>query len=164
MAEKNIAALLREDTRTVQVSFGAGRLADDMDELERDARGDAPLKTTRSYAKAPDQKFYTYVTNLALTVGDTVVVEAGDTLKLAAVRRVDDNVAIEPNDPTKYRWVVQKVDFTEHLANEARNAEIDTAVAEAYKANLRKSFAQQILSGLPDAQRDKVSALLGGPK
>lgn len=163
MAEKNIAALLREDTRTVQVSFGAGRLAE-VDDFDGDLDERLPPGAKRSYAKAPDQKFYTYVTNLALTVGDTVVVEAGDTLKLAAVRRVDDNVAIEPNDPIKYRWVVQKVDFTEHLANEARNAEIDTAVAEAYKANLRKSFAQQILSGLPDAQRDKVSALLGGPK
>lgn len=163
MAEKNIAALLREDTRTVQVSFGAGRLADDVDEIDT-GLGPPLTKAQRSYPKAPDAKTYTYVTNLALTVGDTVVVEAGDTLRLAAVRRVDDNVAIEPNDPVRYKWVVQKVDFTEHTANEARNAEIDTAVAEAYKANLRKSFAQQILSGLPDAQRDKVSALLGGPK
>lgn len=158
--EKNIAALMRQDTRTVHVSFDA-----------RDAEPTAYEKVLLSQystfgqkAKAPDTKQYTYVTELHLAVGDFVVVPAAGRLQVAYVRQVDDQVAIEPNSDIKFGWVISKIDMTAALACEARNKQIEEAVAEAYKANLRRGFAQQVMAGLDDTSKERIAALIGGPK
>lgn len=155
--EKNIAALMREDTRTVQVTFD--QVANDFDEIES-----SPPAAGLNRAKSTTAKSYTYVTDLDLVVGDTVVVEARGLLALARVRSVDDDVAIEPNADTKFKWVVAKVDQARYLENVKRNAEIEEAVANAYRHNLRRSFAQNILAALDDASRGRIGALLGGKK
>ncbi len=152
--DKNIAALMREDTRTVKVSFD--QVAEEFDEIE------TPSRFSTQRAKAPNAKQYTYVTDLPLERGDTVVVEAKGLLVVAFVREVDDQVNIEPNSDTAYRWVVAKVDLASYAKNMERNREITDLVTEAYKANLRRSFSQQILSGIGDSQRERVTALLKG--
>lgn len=187
--EKNIAALMREDTRTVHVSLdhavipsladfaapllksmtkqeiakaynsayrgSVGAEADDFDD-------DMPIVTSRP--KSPGAKTYTYVTNLALGIGDTVVVDADGQLKLASVRHVDEECAIEPNSTTKFKWVLAKVDLAPAHDNARRNAEIEEAVNNAYRQNLRRGFAQQVLAGIDDASREKLTALIGGAK
>ena len=186
--EKNIAALMREDTRTVHVSldhaviptladFAApllksmtkqeiakaynsayrGSFDTDLDDFEGQ-----PLITSRP--KPPNAKTYTYVTNLALGIGDTVVVDADGKLKLASVRHVDDECAIEPNSTTKFKWVLAKVDLAPAHENARRNAEIEEAVNNAYRQNLRRGFAQQVLAGIDDASREKLTALIGSAK
>ncbi len=153
--DKNIAALLREDTRTVGVVFD--QIAKDFDEFDDD---DRPAKS-RQPMKPAGAKDYTYVTNLPLSVGDTVVVEARGLLTLAWVRRVDDDVKIEPNSESAFKWVIAQVDLTGHNDNLRRNEEIERTVSEAYRNNMRRSFAQQILSGVDDAHRDSLQKLLG---
>jgi hypothetical protein len=120
--DKNIAAILREDTKTIGVAFN-----------------------DNGY----DSKAYTYVANFAIEVGDTVVVPSGsdDNFKLASVVRVDDDLEIEPNSNVRYKWAVGKVDFESHFKNMERNKEIERQLATAYRSNARQAYAQQFLVG-----------------
>lgn len=158
--DKNIAALLRQDTKTVHVSFD--QVANDFDELNH-----IESPTSKKYAaqstKPPSAKTYLYVTDMNLAIGDTVIVDARGNLALAFVHVVDDDVKIEPNSNTQYKWVIAKIDLTSHVSNMERNVQIEQAVAEAYRNNVRRSFAQQILSGVDDAHRNSLQRLLGAP-
>ncbi len=158
--DKNIAALLREDTKTVHVSFESG-LAD-FDDLD-----DVVVTTKPAGAKAvrpvPGHlRLYTYVTHLDVKPGDTVVVNASSEIKLAHVIRVDEQAEIEPNSTTAYKWVIDKVDMVAYDENQQRNAEIERTVGEAYRQNLRRSFAQTILGAVDDDKRDSLTKLLKG--
>jgi hypothetical protein len=120
--DKNIAAILREDARTIGVTFG--------DEFA-------------------GSKSYTYITDIALEVGDTVIVPSGsdDRFKMATVDRVDDDLEIQPNANMKYRWIAGKVDFAAYQRNMERNAEIEKLIAKTYRTNARQAYAQQFLVG-----------------
>lgn len=137
--DKNIAALMRSDTRTVHVSFNT------------------ELSSTRNVVEG---KGYTYVTDLVLEVGDLVAVEASDSMKLATVIQVDDNVEIEPNSNIAFKWIVAKVELLHYETTMTLNKNLTDAVATAYKANLRRSFSEQILLGMPEDQRAAVAELL----
>ena len=115
--DKNIAAIVRKDTKTVVVSFGG-------------------------------PKNYVYVTNLELQVGDVVVVKSTSGFSTATVTEVHDDLQIEPDSDTKYIWVVAKVDFTTYDATQLENATIEAQVSKAYQGNLRRTYRQQVLSGL----------------
>lgn len=132
--DKNIAAILRQDTKTIGVVFGDG---------------------------FNQTKAYTYVTSESgIEVGDTVIVPSGsdDNYKLATVSRVDDDLEIEPNSTVAYRWIVCKVSFDSYANNLARNREIEKKLAGAYRTNARQAYAQQFLVG---ASED-VIALVNG--
>lgn len=132
--DKNIAAILREDARTVQVCF---------DITSQDLLG----------------KLYTYVTHLDLQPDDIVVVPVGsDDLKAAKVVVVSEGLDIEPNCDIKFRWVVGKVDVEAHKANMARNKEIEGMLAHSYRMNARQAYAAQFLTGADP----KVLALVKG--
>jgi len=143
--DKNIAALLREDAKTILVHFSASTWEKNM------AKGNG---------REVDNRAYTYVTHLEVAPGDSVIVDASNILKVATVVEVHAGVNIQPNADIKYKWVLMKVDMAPAIANEARNDEIEAVVSEAYKANLRRSFAQQILSGVLPEQQLKLESLL----
>lgn len=131
--DKNIAALLRTDTRTIEV-----------------------LLYTDS-TRAP--KAYTYVTDLK--VNDKVVVDANGEYKLAEIAAVHDGVNIEPNSNVQYKWIISKVDTAQYDANMAKNKEIEQMVGKNYQQNLRRGFAEQILNGMDAKGRSAVTKLLG---
>lgn len=133
--DKNIAAILREDAKTIVVKF-------------TDDNG-----FTQSNA-------YTYITHLNLAVGDWVVVPSGpkDILKICEVVIVDDDLEIEPNSDLKYKWVVDVIDVKAARENRDRNKEIESMLASTYRVNARQAYAQQFLSGADP----KVLALVKG--
>lgn len=122
--DKNIAAILRKDTRTIGVRFD-------------DNFGNS-------------SKEYTYVSCAAVAVGDTVVVPSGsdDEFKLATVSRVDEDLEIEPNATVRYKWVVGKIDFDSYNQNIERNREIERQLSSVYRAHARQAYAQQFLAGV----------------
>jgi hypothetical protein len=76
--------------------------------------------------------------------------------------RVDEDVDIEPNSAITYKWVVAVVDLEQYVKTMERNKTITDAVAVAYKDNLRRSFAQQILSVMPEDKRLALEQLTKG--
>lgn len=135
--DKNIAALLREDAVTVHVVY----------------------QPTEAERKQGFNMAATYVTHLKLEMGDKVLVEEAGKMRLAEVIEVHSTVEIKPNEEIQYKWVLQKADLTEAIANAQRNKQIEDIVSDAY---LRRSFAQQILSGVDDSQRESFTRLLKG--
>lgn len=119
--DKNIAAILREDTKTCKVTFLDG-------------------STTTEY---------TYITHLDVKVDDYVVVQTGSNgaLKVAQISGVDDDLEIEPNSDMKFKWVIDIIDIEAARANQARNQEIERMLASTYRTNARQAYAAQFLSG-----------------
>lgn len=165
--EKNIAALLREDAKTIRVTFSMIREnssfeGEPLDEGERSKSAEL-LRSLGVTGMQNEEgfKLYSYVTHYDVKPFDLVLVEAAGQLKAATVVDVDEEVVVEPGSNMALRWVVQKLDFTEYKANFDRNLEIERLVNEAYKANLRRSFRAQILSGLEGPAADGLTKLLG---
>lgn len=132
--DKNIAAILREDTKTISVQF--------INENGAASRN------------------YTYITHLDVAVGDFVVVPSGghDTWKICEVTEVHEELNIEPNADIKYKRVVDVINSQAARDNQARNKEIENMLAQSYHRNARQAYAQQFLSGADP----KVLALVKG--
>lgn len=121
--DKNIAAILREDAKTISVQFSNSKGA---------ANGIA----------------YTYITHLDVKVGDFVVVPVGheNELKVCEVTELHEDFQIEPNSETKYKWVIDVVDIEAARENQKRNKEIESMLAASYRANARQAYAHQFLA------------------
>ena len=133
--DKNIAAILREDTKTISVQFVNGE----------------GITSSRNY---------TYITHLDVVVGDFVVVPSGgsDIWKICEVTEVHDDLNIEPNSDVKYKWVIDVINAKAARENNARNKEIEGMLAASYRVNARQAYAQQFLSNADP----KVLALVKG--
>lgn len=167
--DKNIAALLREDARTVHVVFPYenGGLGDGsgMPKTSNTQLAHPNAIRTNAGMFADGRPLYTYVTDLDLKVDDYVAVPARGQFKIAQVKGVDSEVLIEPNSDITYAWVIDRVDAARWDANTERNRLIESTVAAAYKKRVKKSFAREILGELGDnADAAKLTALLQGPK
>lgn len=146
--DKNIAALMRRDARTVHVVFRSN------------SESNCGWGTKR----------YTYVSHLELQPGDQVIVPMGYGTKeleqssvttIAWVKAVDDTVKIEPNSDITYKWVISKIDMTAHEANMQHNMDIEAMVADAYRESLRASFSTRVLEFMDADKRAAVTKLLG---
>lgn len=133
--DKNIAAILREDTKTISVQFV----------------NDVGMTSPRNY---------TYITHLDVAVGDFVVVPSGgnDFWKICEVVEVHEELEIEPNADIKYKWVIDVIDKQAANENNSRNKEIEGMLASSYRMNARQAYAQQFLSNADP----KVLALVKG--
>jgi hypothetical protein len=133
--DKNIAAILREDTKTIKVKF---------------------LNETGMVTGTA----YTYITHLNVEVGDCVVVPAGNlnSFKVCEVMEIDNELDIEPNCDIKYKWVIDVVNTDAAQANYQRNKEIESMLSTSYRVNARQAYANQFLVNADP----KVLALVKG--
>jgi hypothetical protein len=133
--DKNIAAILREDTKTIKVRFF----------------------NEQGLASGSG---YTYITHLDVKEGDCVVVPAGgsDVFKVCEVSEVNEDLDIEPNSDIKYKWVIDVVNTEAAQANYQRNKEIESMLAASYRVNARQAYANQFLANADP----KVLALVKG--
>ena len=161
MAEKNIAALVREDTKTIGVRFYQG---------ERD------YKTSSQTAQRVDivdivdldtlvsglsPKEYTYVTHLDFKIGELAIVKAVGELKVAYVSRVDEGCEIEPNLNMKFSWVVDRVNQDEYENQKNINKQLEDTVNKAYKQNVKNQFRSLVLGSIDSEAAAKINLLLG---
>ena len=145
--DKNIAALLREDTYTINVHFINDRFPGDQTILGKD------------YALT--EKTYTYISSIPnLQKDDLVAVYAVGIPKIVVVDSVSSEVDIRPNDTKEYSYVIAKIDFTSYLEDMKTNKEITTTVGKAYKSNLRKNFATMLLAEMDTESREKLLTVI----
>jgi putative ribosome biogenesis GTPase RsgA len=135
--DKNIAAILREDAKTISVQFAS--------------------ETSSTHSRN-----YTYVTHFDVVVGDCVVVPSGqdNVWKICLVSEVHGELNIEPNSDIKYKWVVDVINVQAAQDNHQRNRDIEKILANTYRVNARQAYAQQFLSGADP----KVLDLIKGSK
>ena len=126
--DNNMAALIRNDTKTIKVQFGASKHYTYVTNL--DVRpGDFVV------VQAGDE-FPRY------SVGE--------------ITQVDTDCEIEPNSDLEYKWIVHAFNLEEYLLTMARNKEIETMVSKASRGNMRRTFAESILAGVDPEQRKAI--------
>lgn len=131
--ERNIAALMREDAKTVEVTFNGG------------------------------SKTYTYITSLDINPGDHAIVDCGsDGFKVVQIVGVHEDVEIEPNSDTKFKWLVAKFDLEHYKLNEAKNEQIEKVMATGYRTNIRRQFAASVMACLSDEKKAELTAIVSG--
>ena len=139
--DKNIAAFLREDAYSVTVSF----------QYSENTSG------------------YRYVTTISgLKVGDMVIVpynakslkQQGERLSVAIVLEVFDDLTTPPNADMQEKWVHSKIDHDYYSKLMADNEILQTALATAYRSNLKRSYAAQMLAGVDEATRLTLDSVL----
>jgi hypothetical protein len=153
--DKNIVALVREDTTTVHVKFFP-------DSWEKGVRQFTPTKSNpedldlnRLLDSAP-VKTYVYVTNLKLVPGDLAVVMVGYVPKVVEVQSVDEDINIEPNSEIQYKWIAAKVDLTAFDELTEQNRQLESVLRKEYQARTRRQFRDVFLAG---ASEDVVKQL-----
>lgn len=142
--DKNIAALMRQDCKTVHVLFWKDR-----NDNSAGYQGKRPISLELGTI-APDiysDKRYTYVTDLDFKVRDWALVLVSGVPKVVVIAAVDESCEIEPNDSTTYKWIFGKVDTTNYYENLKKNEEIESIVSSAYKKSLRAQFSQLLMAG-----------------
>ena len=130
--EKNLAALIRDDAKTIKVQFGQ------------------------------TGKVYTYVTHLDVKIGDHVVVPTSDENRysVAEVKAIDDKCNIDQGSDLEYKWVIHVFNLEDHLLNEARNRQIEELVADATRTSMRRTFLENILAGVEPEKRKEIEAVV----
>lgn len=119
MGEKNAVALVRNDTKTVEVEHDSS------------------------------EKTYTYVTTFDLQPDDMIVVKNIRGLTLGKVKAVHERLEIQPNASITYAYVVAKVDMGPYNRLLEENAQIEKVLADAYRLRAQASFREQMLATLP---------------
>jgi hypothetical protein len=155
--DKNVAALLRNDTKTVAVRFYNDR---DERSYSREQKISLNLGMQIGDEQELGNKSYTYVTNLSFEVGELAVVFVSGIPKVVKVVEVHPSCQIEPNENIKYKWITARVDLDEAVENERKNTEIETVIAKSYKRNLKSQFKSLLLADVtPEDQQVLLSCL-----
>lgn len=154
--DKNIVAFLREDARTIGVRFFKDNTFEKGEPVIN-----LDLGSPAAYPVSP--KEYTYLTNLTdLQVGDFVIVMVSSVPKVVLVTSVHEELAIEPNESTQYKWIVDKVDMESYMQEQRKNRDLSQLLALSYKANMKQQFRQAILGSVDDVTVKRITDIMQG--
>ena len=154
--EKNLAAFLREDTKTVGVRFIK-------DTFSTSTEYQMTLIGTENVEAYPlSNKEYTYITDLPLEVEDHVIVFVHEAPKVAIVTRVDEAVNIAPKDNVEYKWIACRVDYSQYKENCQKNRQIAEFMSTSYRKNVKEQFREIVLAGLDAKGKKALTNLLKG--
>lgn len=155
--DKNIVAFLREDARTIGVRFFKDNAFEKGEQVMSLDLGNV----TAAYPVSV--KEYTYLTNLTdLQVGDFVVVMVSNVPKAVIVSSVHEELAIEPNETTQYKWIVGKVDMESYVKEQQKNKDLSQLLAVSYRANMKQQFRQAILGSVDEDTVKRIANIMQG--
>ncbi len=130
-----LAFLVRDDVTTCNVVFATG------------SQKEYIFKITRKLAAK-------------CTVGDQLVVDTCNGLRVAELSEVHDEPQVDPEDDVDYRWAFQRVnlDLLEELVDQER------LIEDRLKARRKLSHRQQALAALGINNPEEFMRELTGPK
>ena len=149
--DKNIVALVREDTRTVKVRFFP-------DVRVMDTHGNVAIidEDTR-YRRKCAGKEYTYVTTCStIKAGDLCLVFVGERPAIVEVQSVDDVICIQPNETKEYKWIAAVISTDSYDKLMEQNRQLVAVLSKSYQRTIRKQFRQVFLE---NADGDTVKLL-----
>ena len=154
MAEKNLAAFLRDDTFTIGI-----RYIQDNRNVVNNSIPFTLLGADTTFDLS--NKVYTYICDIPNTKeGDLVVVYAVGIPKTAIVVRVDETVLIQPNDPVEYKWVVSRINMDDYMENLKKNNEVLQIVSNNYRKNVKASLREMIYNSMDEEGKKKIQEAL----
>jgi hypothetical protein len=148
--DKNAVAFIRKDVRSIVCVF-----------LDSEKGNNTTYTPETISMLANGVQGYIYLTvDPQIEPGDWVVVNVRGLLKTVYVREVHEDLAIEPNCATEFKFIVGRIDQAPYHALCEQNAKIKEIIATSYRASVREGFRQTLLSGLPAEQQSSLSILL----
>lgn len=141
--DKNIVALVREDTKTVIVKFFPERWKH------------FPAKECDLDACKP----YKYVTTLDFKPGDLAFVFVQNVPVIVEIQEVHDFLDIEANAEFQYKFIAGKIDISYNEKLTEQNNEIQATLNDAYRSNTRRQFRDQFLAMTDDTTRNKLISI-----
>ena len=113
------------------------------------------------FAPYTGNKAYHYKTlDSSIQVDDFVVVNVNGEFKVVKVLEVNDPLEVDMQEGIKYKWVVQRVDTTEH----EKCVELDNALQEKLNKAARRKRQQELredsLKFLSDEERSEAIKLV----
>ena len=178
--DKNLVAFLDEQAYTIDVQFTpTGKLYKYVTNIPAIELGTFVIipvgeielasilssrNTRRTLASAHKEVLDAFGVEVDPTLVPYPLPVSSNSVKIAQVVGVHDGVKIEPNESIQYKWVIAKVDFTYFSELCKRNSELQRLTEDAYKRNLRKSFAERIMGELDSAEVEKIKALVAPKK
>lgn len=155
--DKNIVALVREDTTTVTVKF----FPDSWEKGAKPVRftGDLDDMDCNRLLESTVVKEYIYVTNLKLKPGDLCVVMVDYSPKVVEVQSVDEDINIEPNSEIQYTWIAAKVDLTQFDELTEQNRQLEEILRKEYQARTRRQFRDVFLAGASEDVVKKLTSI-----
>jgi hypothetical protein len=146
--DKNIAAIIRENTFTIEVLFYKDT------KYYEDSRGNVHLDPL-------GDKAYHYVTmDKTIKVDDHVVVLVAGVPKVVKVVTIHDDLMIKPNETKEVKWVVCKVDMEAYNSLMKENDEITRLITKSYRKSTRHQLQALMLADAGDEERAKLLAIL----
>jgi len=146
--DKNIVALVREDTKTVNVKFFPSKYTNYEDVIPN-----------AMAISLEELKCYKYVTTLDLVPGDLCMVQVGQRPEVVEVQSVDEALAIEPNSNVKYKWVLAKIDRSYMDTLLEQNKELEAILEEGYRKNTRRQFRDVFMASVDHETQGRLLAL-----
>lgn len=150
MQHKHIFSLLDDSFTTVTVVFGKASIVPVV------PKGLAKDITPRWSGQSPEQAelpaTYTYKApkDSGLQPGDAVVVDSPrNGLVIARIDEVHDYPKLDLDSDIEYKWVVQKIDMTDYLANLERETKFREAMVDVERAKQREEFVTNFIDNLP---------------
>lgn len=136
MIDINIAAMLLGDRiKTIEVTFD-------------------------KVAPETSLKLYTYLAPLSVQEGQRVCVKVGEDFRVVYVRKVHEELMIQPGDQVKYKPIAGLIDFDAGKDLSDMLAAVDTTVRTAYHNKARRAFRDTVIDELPQDTRDALLTLL----
>ena len=158
--DKNVAALLRNDAKTVGVRFFLQK--------DQEAYANSQRSKSLSLGTMPEEELspetYTYVTNENFEPGDLAMVFVSQIPKVVRVTEVHPACQIEPDSSMQYKWIAAKIDLGSYLLNMSKNAEIEDVIAKSYKRSLKSQFKSLMLADVAPEDQQLLLAALGETK
>lgn len=152
--DKNLVALVREDTKTVKVKFFP------------DSWGKATAKLTAfdmaTSLSGAEGKEYTYVTTLAVKPGDLCMVIVGVKPTIVEIQSVDTNLCIEPNTDMKYNWLAAVIDQSYYDKLTEQNDQLEEILRKEYQSRTRRQFREVFLAGASEDVVKQLTCIIGG--
>lgn len=137
--DKNIVALVREDTKTVQVKFFPDvRVVDKNGSVAALDDGDRYMRKTAG-------KEYTYVTTFNCKMGDLALVFVGERPAIVEIQSVDEVICIQPNEDKEYKWIAAIIETSAYDKLMEQNNAMKAVLAKSYQTTIRRQFRNVFL-------------------
>lgn len=159
MQNKHLYTLLDSTYTTIKVVFG------------KVARSKPPLKMERgeiALNETSEQSAFTYKVrkDSGIKVDDAVIVESPQNgLQIVRVVEVHDTPQIDLDAPFEYKWIIQRVDRTEHDEQVAKERQFNDTMLEVERTRIREETLNNMRQHLPEGSEarklfDQAQALL----
>lgn len=148
--DKNIVALVREDTKTVNVRFFSDKFRS-LTEIDGAVM-----------VEIGGIKQYKYVTTMELEPGDLCMVFVGTYPAVVEIQSIDENLSIEPNAPTYYKWIACKLDLSYYETLKKQNTEFQAILEAGYRTNARRQFREVLLQSVDSETQARLASVIKG--